>query len=114
MTDEIVYINVNEGLGRVMNNIKLFITLLEKFKEYTYLSDIKEAIAEGDMKKANDSTHALKGLAANLSFTELYKKVLVLEAQVKEKKVNPDLLAEINDVYAHTLTEADKVIEQYA
>ncbi|MDR2543348.1 MAG: Hpt domain-containing protein [Treponema sp.] len=127
---DVIYIDVEEGLKRVMNNSALFAKLLVKFKDYTHLSEIEAAMAEGDMEKALNSAHTVKGLAANLSMIELYKHVqeletqikTELEAQMKAETVNKDtfkdllddLLKVIKDIYNKTMQEADKVIKQYA
>jgi len=113
MTDDIVYINVAEGIKRVMNNSKLYAKLLAKFKDDKNLSELNEAMAAGDLQKAQASTHTLKGLAANLSLSELYKQSLELETQIKAGSVNPDQVTVLKNVYAQTLMETDKVIAQY-
>jgi len=114
MSDNVVLINVEEGLSRVMNNAKLFSKLLGKFKIDPSLSEIETAFAQGAVDTAKNSAHTLKGLAANLSLTELFKQVLELETQIKGGTMNTQQLALVKDVYAQTLTEADKVIEKYA
>jgi len=111
---DVVYIDVADGLKRVMNNSKLFVKLLVKFKDDKNLVELDEALAAGDLQKAQASTHTLKGLAANLSLSELYKQSLELETQIKASSVNPNQINVVKDVYAQTLTETDKVIAQYA
>ena len=111
---EIVYIDVAEGIKRVMNNAKLYVKLLVKFKDDNNLTELNEALAAGDLQKAQASAHTLKGLAANLSFIELYKQSLEIETQIKAGSVNPDQAEILKDVYTQTLAEADKVIEQNA
>jgi len=113
MSDNIVYINVDEGISRVMNNAKLFSKLLGKFKNDLSLSEIEAAFAQGALDNAKNSAHTLKGLAANLSLIELFKQVLELETQIKGGTMNTEQLAVVKNVYTQTLTEADKVIEKY-
>ena len=114
MENEVVYINFEEGVKRVANNAKMFVKLLSKFKNYQTLQEIEDALAEGDMEKAQAAAHTLKGLAANLSLIELQKQTLELETQIKAKSVNPDQLTMVKDAHAKTLVEVDKVIEQNA
>jgi len=111
---DVIYIDIEEGLKRVMNNASLFSKLLLKFKTYTHVSEIKSALEQGDLEKAQGSANTLKGLAANLSLTELYKQVQELEKQIKAGSVNNETLELVKDVYVKTLDEADKVINQYA
>jgi len=114
MADDIVYINVEDGCKRVMNNLKLFVKLLSKFKEDKNFEGICAFLAEGDMEKAQISAHTLKGLTANLSLTELYKQCVELESQIKARSVNPQQIEKVKTVYEQTLAEVDKVIAQNA
>lgn len=109
-----IYINFEEGVKRVMNNTKLYAKLLGKFQADTNLQDIETALAAGDMEKAKSAVHSLKGLAGNLSLTELFEQTKLLEAQIKAGDTAPAMLADVKDTYTKTLAEAEKVIEQYA
>ncbi|MCL2721531.1 MAG: Hpt domain-containing protein [Treponema sp.] len=111
---DIIYIDVDEGTKRVMNNSKLYAKLLSKFKDDQSINQINTALAGGDMAIAKDYTHTLKGLAANLSLTELYKHCMELEDQIKAGAAVTDKYSIVKEVYNQTIKEADKVIEQYA
>ena len=95
-----------------MNNAKLFVKLLTKFKAETNLDELTASLADGDMEKAQNLAHALKGISANLSFTELFKQILELETQIKAKSVNPNQIETVQAAYAATILEVDKVIAQ--
>jgi HPt (histidine-containing phosphotransfer) domain-containing protein len=114
MANDVVYINVEDGMKRVMNNSKLFAKLLTKFKDDRNLNDIESALAAGDLPKAQVSTHTLKGVSANLSLIELNKHVLELETQIKAGAVNTDQIGTVKAAYVQTLVEVEKVIAQYA
>ena len=114
MAENVVYIDVAEGVKRVMNNTKLYVKLLTKFKDDKNLTELEDALAAGDLQRAQASAHTLKGLAANLSLTELYKQSLALETQIKAGSVDPDQEEAVKNVYSQTLVETDKVIAQYA
>jgi HPt (histidine-containing phosphotransfer) domain-containing protein len=111
---DVVYINEEDGIKRVMNNTKLYAKLLAKFMDDPNLSEIDSALAAGDMAKAQSHTHTLKGLAANLSLTELFNQSLQLETQIKAGSVNPEQLALLKSVNTQTLTEVERVIAKYA
>jgi HPt (histidine-containing phosphotransfer) domain-containing protein len=113
MADEIVYVDFAEGVKRVMNNTKLYTKLLNKFKTDTNLDAMDEALSAGDLEKAQNAAHTLKGLAANLSFTELYRQSLELESQIKARAVAPGQFETLKSVFAQTLQEVDKVLVQY-
>jgi len=113
MANDVVYVNIEEGLKRVMNNSKLLAKLFKKFKEDRNLIDLEAALTANDLPKAQINAHTLKGLSANLSLTELYKQVLELETQIKAGSVVPGQLDTVKTVYSQTLIEVDKVIAQY-
>ena len=114
MADDVVLINVEEGSKRVVNNTKLYAKLLAKFMEDPSFNNIGIALAEGNIESAKGHTHTLKGLAANLSLSELYKQCVELEVQIKSGSVKPEQVACVNNVYAQTIIEVEKVIAQYA
>jgi HPt (histidine-containing phosphotransfer) domain-containing protein len=112
MADEAVYINIEEGTKRVMNNAKLYVRLLTKFRNETKLDDLDGALAGGDMEKAQAVAHTIKGTAANLSLTRLFNQTLELETQIKARAVDPSQLETVKTVFAQTMQEVDKVIAQ--
>jgi len=112
MADDTVYVNVTEGSARVMKNIKLYVKLLTKFRSDNNLDDIEAALAAGDLATAQSAAHTIKGVAANLALTELFKQCLELETQIKNKAVNPTQMETVKTVFTATLQEIDRVIEQ--
>jgi len=114
MADDVIYIDIEDGRKRVMNNIKLYAKLLTKFKEDTNLNSLEEAIQAADMEKAKISAHTLKGLAANLSLKELHRQSLEIETQIKTGNLNPNQIGILKNVYTQTIIEIEKVIAQYA
>ncbi|MCL2214777.1 MAG: Hpt domain-containing protein [Treponema sp.] len=114
MANDVVYINTDEGLKRVMNNAKLYAKLLVKFKSDPSMDQVDNAVADGDLEFARGSVHTLKGLAANLSLIELFNQSLELETQIKTNTLNPDQVGILKNVYTRTIEEMDKVIAQYA
>jgi HPt (histidine-containing phosphotransfer) domain-containing protein len=112
MADDAVYIDFDDGVKRVMNNTKLYVKLLTKFRNDTRLDDLEAAIAAGDMEKAKSAAHTIKGLAANLSLMELFKQSLALETQIKAGAADPVQLDTVKTAFAKTLQEIGKVITE--
>jgi HPt (histidine-containing phosphotransfer) domain-containing protein len=110
MADNAVYINFAEGVKRVMNNAKFYVKLLTKFKNDTKLDGLEAALAAGDLATAQGAAHTVKGVAANLSLTELFNQVLELETQIKAGSPKPEKMETVKAVFAATLQEVDKVI----
>lgn len=111
---DIVYVDVEDGSKRVMNNTKLFVKLLGKFKDDKSLNEIDAALAAGDLSRAQIAAHTIKGLTANLSLMELNKQCIEMESQIKAGNVPTEQLDVVKDIYAKTIQEIDKVINQYA
>jgi HPt (histidine-containing phosphotransfer) domain-containing protein len=112
MADGAVYIDFADGVKRLMNNTKLYVKLLTKFKNENKLDDLEAAIAAGDLYKAKNAAHTLKGVSANLSLTELNKQSLELETQIKGGAANPAQLDTVKAAFAKTLQEIDRVISE--
>ena len=112
MANDAIYVNVADGVKRVMNNTKLYVKLLTKFRDDTKLEDIETALAAGDLVKAQNAVHTIKGVAANLSLTELFTQSLELENQIKSGAVNPAQIGTLKTVFSATLQEINKVITE--
>jgi HPt (histidine-containing phosphotransfer) domain-containing protein len=112
MADTVVFVDMADGVKRVMNNTKLYVKLLTKFRDDTKPDDIEAALQAGDMEKARNAAHTLKGVAANLSLTELFKQCLELETQIKAAAVNPAQMETVKTVFTSTLQEINKVISE--
>jgi len=112
MADNVVYVDVADGTKRVMNNTKLYIKLLTKFRDDTKLDDLLAALAADNMEKAQDTVHTIKGVAANLSLAELFKQSLELETQIKARSVNPPQIETVKTVFDATLQEINRIISE--
>ena len=83
--------NVEEGLHRCMDNEMFYLRLVDKFLSSTALAKLHDALEKGDLEVAFQETHALKGVAGNLSLTPLYD-VLVEMVEPLRKKTEMDYL----------------------
>jgi HPt (histidine-containing phosphotransfer) domain-containing protein len=111
--DGIVYVNLEEGLKRVMNNAKLYVKLLTKFKSDAGLEGVLSDLEAGNYEGAQVKAHTLKGIAANLSLSELYRQTLDMETQIKAGSVDPSVPGAIRQCFSETVQYVDKVIAQY-
>ena len=112
MADGQIYIDPDEGMGRVLGNKALYTKLLVKFKEGTNLDGLMSALDAVDYENAQAAAHTIKGIAANLSLKELHLQAQEIEAQIKNKAVSPEIIESIKVCFAETLASVDKVIEQ--
>jgi HPt (histidine-containing phosphotransfer) domain-containing protein len=111
---DIIYINEAEGKNRVLNNAKLYTKLLTKFKTDTKLDAFEASASAQDWEKAQAEAHTIKGIAANLSLTELYNRSLDVETQIKGKSLTPESIENLKNCFNETLAAVEKVIAQNA
>jgi HPt (histidine-containing phosphotransfer) domain-containing protein len=114
MAEDRVYVDEADGVKRVMNNAKLYVKLLAKFRNENNLTDLNNFLGANDLEKAQASAHTVKGLAANLSLTALFRQTLEVETQIKNKAVDQGALDTLNAIFTETLAEIDKVLAKYA
>ena len=65
--------NVDEGMGRCLNNETFYLRLVKKAAEKNGLGDLQAALAAGDLDKAFEAAHGLKGVLGNLSLTPAFQ-----------------------------------------
>jgi len=80
------HINATEGIKRIMNNKKLYVSMLSRFKLDEMVAALLEAIATGDHEKIVFAAHAIKGAAGNLGLPTLQACTDDIEALAKENK----------------------------
>jgi len=112
MANGVVYVDVADGLKRMMNNPKLYAKLLAKFKDGNKVDALDTAFASGDAEKTLAEIHTLKGIAANLSLLELSARCLELEGQAKIGAFDRARMDALKMVFAETLREIDRVIAE--
>jgi len=107
---DVVFINEAEGKKRVMNNGKLYAKLLTKFKTDTNLNDLLDFVEAQNWEKAQAAIHTIKGIAANLSLTELFNQSIDVETQIKGKSLKQESFENLKTCFAETLVQVDEVI----
>jgi len=109
---DVIYLDFADGVKRVMNNSKLYIKLITKFRNETKIDDLEAALAAGQLEAAQGHAHTIKGVAANLSLTELFKQSLEIETQIKAGAVLPEQFGILKAAFEETIKEVDKVIAE--
>ena len=61
------------GLSRCMNNEAFYLRLVNMFLADKNTDQLAEAVEAGDLDKAFEAAHALKGVAGNLALTPVYE-----------------------------------------
>ena len=63
--------DVDEAMARCLNNEAFYLRLVDKALQDPGFDRLKETIAAGNLDKAFDAAHALKGVLANLALTPI-------------------------------------------
>ena len=89
-----------EAKARLMND-RLVEKFVLKFLSDPSMQQLRDAIASGEHDVAFRAVHTLKGVAANLSFTELWKAASALTEQLRHSdgSVDETLLENLENAY---------------
>lgn len=89
-----------EAKARLMND-RLVEKFVLKFLSDPSMQQLRDAIASGEHDVAFRAVHTLKGVAANLSFTELWKAASALTEQLRHSDgtVDETLLENLENAY---------------
>jgi len=104
------YINVDEGISRLMNEKKFYFQLLKNFDGKKFSEGIVKSIKENDYKTVAVSAHTLKGVAANLSLTYLWELSKDLELQAKLTNDISGFAEKIEAATVKTLEAIEKLL----
>jgi len=92
------HLNANDGIKRIMNNKKLYYSMLERFKLQEMAEAIRTTVSAGDPDAENVAftTHALKGTLGNLGFPVMYAFVGEMENLAKKGDSIEHLMPQFN------------------
>ena len=108
------YLNITEALGRLMGNNTLYIRMLKSFVNKSNFAELTDALEKADFQTATLHAHTIKGVAANLSFPDLYQKMQILEGQLKSGQTEGFSYAEAKISIENTLQHINAVIAENA
>ena len=91
--------NVDEALVRCLNNESFYLMLVGKALQDANFDRLKEAVAAGDLDKAFESAHALKGTMANLALTPILKPVQEI-TELLRARTDTDYTPYLNEIEA--------------
>lgn len=95
----------HEAKNRLMND-RLIDRFILKFPDDPSMGTLKDMVETGDNVAAFRAVHTLKGVAANLAFTQLYQDASNLTEQLRSLQNQPDPL-----LYSRLLATYNQVIE---
>lgn len=98
---EALHGNYADAKSRLMSD-KLITKFALKFPGDPSMDTLRAAVANGNREEAFRAAHTLKGVAANLAFTELSQSASVLTEQLRSLQNDPDpaLVDDLEQKYA--------------
>ncbi len=100
--DFIQYLDMEDALKRLGGMKSIYISLLRKFLDNTSIEDLRKAERSGNRKEIDDASHAIKGLAANLSLPALSSAAAALNNAVRSGEAGGDLPQRVYDAWEKT------------
>ncbi len=78
--------NTDEGLKRCMNNEAFYLRMVDMGLRDTGFDTLQSALEAGDLDKAFEAAHALKGVMGNLSLTSIAAPMSELTELLRARK----------------------------
>ena len=107
------FIDVAGGLGRTLGNINLYCKFLKSFVNESMADDLIKSFGQEDLKNIAAKVHALKGTAANLGLTKLFKAAEEIEKEIRAGR-KPDKIDGLVQAAGQTAAAVDKFIKMQA
>lgn len=105
------YFNKKEALHRVRGNEKTLCLMINMFLCSKEIEQLEASLKAKDLEGAAQMAHAVKGLAGNLSFPQLYKVSDQLNQELKQEQLNEDTVAEYHSIVEATQAAAKALCE---
>ena len=67
--------DTSEGMTRCMNNEAFYLRMVGMIQKDTQMEELEQALMQGDLRKAFEKAHALKGVLANLALKPALKPI---------------------------------------
>ena len=98
--------NVEEALGRFMDNTEFYERMLKRLPDAVEKAKVKAAFDSGDYEAAEKGAHAIKGVVGNLALDALFNNYSRIVEQLREGKTS-----EAAELYEKTLELERPVVE---
>ena len=101
--------NVDEGLGRCMNNEAFYLRLVKMSLGDANFQKLEDSLRQGNLTEAFEAAHALKGVLGNLSLTPLYTPVSEL-TELLRSRTEGDYDAYLREILSLRSQLADQAV----
>lgn len=114
MTCEQFYNNIRGDYSRIKGLLpsdEIIIRFVKLFAEDTAFDELLEAVKNEDIKSSFEVAHKLKGISANLAFSELYESTNALTEQLRSQKepADPSLVKSVKQSYRAVIREINNL-----
>ncbi len=106
------YLDMDDALKRLGGMKTIYTGLLRKFLENTAIGDLRAAEADGNVKEIDEASHAIKGLAANLSLPILNSAATALNAAVRNGEEPGGLPQTVYDAWDKTKYVIEETLKE--
>lgn len=108
-------INADTALKRFLDDEEMYFEFLGEFVKDKLADELKEAVAEGDVKEAFEAGHALKGLCANLSIDSMSKILIPMVEFLRSENLKSaeEMLPQFFDTYRQVCAAITKSVSLY-
>lgn len=101
-------VDITGGLAMLGGNAKIYLKLLGTYHAGDLYEKFCQAVNAGDVDAAQVAAHTMKGACGNLHLNELFEKIKVIEAEIKQSHALPPEaelkeLEQIQDATMHTI-----------
>jgi HPt (histidine-containing phosphotransfer) domain-containing protein len=113
MTTTHKLVDIEFATTQLGGNVALLAKLLHKFcDEFTYApQQVKDALAQNDVKSAKLKVHTAKGLSGNIGLTALYECSKVVEQQISQDNIDLLQVDAVQNVMQDTIKHIKTLAE---
>ncbi|SCW50981.1 Hpt domain-containing protein [Ruminococcaceae bacterium YRB3002] len=90
--------NTEAALSRLMGNETFYLALVPRIFEDKNFEVLSSAIAEGDLDKAFDAAHSLKGVLGNLELTPILQPMIEITELLRHRE-NVDYSPYLEEIF---------------
>lgn len=114
MTVKEFYDNIHGDYNAIRSLLSadtVILHFIDRFPSDPSFEELLEAVQKRDVKASFEAAHKLKGIAANLAFSELYVTVSELSDQLRPQTepANPTLVQKVSENYFRVICEINKL-----
>lgn len=110
--DRAKYIDLDAALARIRGNKKLYRRMLGLFLQSTEFDALEESLAQGDLAKAGEYAHSIKGMTGNLTLTAVFELSTQLMNQLRAGTRDEQTIAAYRDALEKTRMYVSEVLPE--